>query len=727
MSLERVRDLVARLRAELSRPQHLREAPDARPWTADAATGRELFESMLLARHLDTAAHELRARGVGHYTICSSGHEANGVVGRLTGPEDPALLHYRSGAFQLERARQVPELDPVLDITRSLVASAHEPTSGGRHKVFGRKELGIVPQTSTIASHLPRAVGTALALERKARLRGEAARSLVVASLGDASLNHSTAQGALNSACWSVAQRLRVPLLVVCEDNGLGISVRTPSGWVERRLRSFGDFAYFSAHGWDVEETLGAAREAVRLCREQRRPAFLHLRCARLLGHAGSDVDTVYRSQDELRQVADRDPVLHLARALVLGRAATAEELLALDASLEERVRVASARAIEDPRLTERGAIMASLARPWKLGERRAGAEPLGAGTSSSSAEKPRGELLSLAQGLTQALNELMERDPGALLFGEDVAKKGGVYGVTKGLQGRFGPARVFNTLLDEQSIFGLALGAANQGLLPLPEIQYLAYVHNAIDQLRGEAATLPFFSNGAFDNPMIVRIASLGYQKGFGGHFHNDNSLAALREIPGVVLVVPARGDDALELLRTAHQLAREERRVVVVLEPIALYHQRELFTAGDDRWLARDTGREAETGRVRVYGEAPGEVTVATFGNGLFLSLRAAAELAREGLRVRVVDLRWLAPLPYDELFALARETGRLLFVDECRKTGSTSEAVAAELLDRGEPLHFARVTAADSFIPLGDAARLVLPDEAEICRAARALAAR
>ena len=83
-------------------------------------------------------------------------------------------------------------------------------------------------------------------------------------------------------------------------------------------------------------------------------------------------------------------------------------------------------------------------------------------------------------------------------MFGEDVAVKGGVYGVTRGLRARFGPERVFDTLLDETSILGLALGTAISGFVPIPEIQYLAYLHNAEDQLRGEAATVQFFSQGA-------------------------------------------------------------------------------------------------------------------------------------------------------------------------------------------------------------------------------------
>ena len=109
----------------------------------------------------------------------------------------------------------------------------------------------------------------------------------------------------------------------------------------------------------------------------------------------------------------------------------------------------------------------------------------------------------------------------------------------------------MFDTLLDETSILGLALGTAVTGFVPIPEIQYLAYLHNAEDQLRGEAATLQFFSQGAYRNGMVVRIQGYGYQKGFGGHFHNDNGLGVLRDIPGLVIASPSRPDDAGAMLR--------------------------------------------------------------------------------------------------------------------------------------------------------------------------------
>src|SRR3546814_15449568 len=139
-----------------------------------------------------------------------------------------------------------------------------------------------------------------------------------------------------------------------------------------------------------------------------------------------------------------------------------------------------------------------------------------------------------MAIQINNALHDLFAKYPEALLFGEDVAQKGGVYTVTKGLQKAFGARRVFNTLLDETVILGLAQGYANMGMLPLPEIQYLTYFHNAADQIRGEAARLQFFSNDQYRNPMVVRIEQLGYQRGLGGPFTHDNSNHTPRDTPG-------------------------------------------------------------------------------------------------------------------------------------------------------------------------------------------------
>ncbi|MCK6534618.1 MAG: thiamine pyrophosphate-dependent enzyme [Polyangiaceae bacterium] len=716
MSLERARHLVGRFRDQV-RAHHPRTP---RPeWGLPPELGRDLLESMLLARELDTCAHELRSRGLGHYTICSTGHEANVVLGRLTGPHDPSIVHYRSAALQVERARQVAGVDPVRDIVLSLIASSEEPISGGRHKVFGSKPLGIIPSTSTIASQLPRALGLAFALERAPRVGvalPDARSAIALVSFGDASLNHSTALGALNATSWTLHQNLPVPLLFVCEDNGLGISVRTPEGWVETRLRALPHVEYFRADGADLDQTFRTARAAVEHCRRTRRAAVLHLGTVRLLGHAGSDVDTTYRPQAEIDAAELRDPVLCAALDLIDAGAMDPASVLALQERCAARVGEAAVWAVTRPRLSTRAQVMAALVSP-------VGAEVAAEAASMASALPAQG--LTLAQGINTALGEAMARYPESLVFGEDVAKKGGVYGVTKGLFAKFGRLRVFNTLLDEQTILGLALGTATAGLLPVPEIQYLAYLHNAEDQLRGEAASMQFFSDRAYDNPMVVRIAGLAYQKGFGGHFHNDNSLAVLRDIPGVTVLVPARADDALELYRTAFALAKQARRVVVVIEPIALYHTRDLHAEGDGEWAALPPVAGAAFGEPRVYRPEARDLVIATYGNGLWMSLRAARRLEQEtGARARVLDLRWLVPLPERQVVEHARECGRLLVVDECRKSGNVSEALAAAVLDAGLQIPFARVAGADSYIPLGDAANLVLVDENEILAAAREL---
>ncbi|MGH3645588.1 MAG: thiamine pyrophosphate-dependent enzyme [Micromonosporaceae bacterium] len=691
----------------------------------------ELFDAQLASRHLDFAARQLQREGRGFYTIGSSGHEANAAVAAALRPDDPALLHYRSGAFYLVRAVQRHGLrSGIRDILLGLVAAASEPIAGGRHKVFGHADLHVIPQTSTIASHLPRALGVAFALGRAPKLGVSlpwSSDALTVCSFGDASANHSTAAGAINAACYCAHQGLPLPLLLVCEDNGIGISVPTPPDWIAAAYRGRAGLEYVAADGTDLVAVHEAAVRAAELVRTRRAPALLHLRMVRLLGHAGSDAELAYRTQAEIVADYRRDPLLRTAEILVASGTVTAQDVIDRYEAMRAEVAKAAEEVRDEPGLADTAQVMAPLAprRPDRIA-RAAAATSEARGEAFGERPPEQEGPLTLAQSINRTLAELLASRPNLLVFGEDVARKGGVYGVTRGLQRRFGAARVFDTLLDEQSILGLALGLGVSGMLPVPEIQYLAYLHNAEDQLRGEAATLRFFSQGRYRNPMVVRVAGLAYQKGFGGHFHNDNSVAVLRDIPGLVVAAPARPDDAAAMLRTCAAAAESDGSVCVFLEPIALYHTRDLHTDGDAGWLSPYPApgtAHAPVGTGRVYGDGA-DLTIVTFANGVRMSLRVARRLAADGVHVRVLDLRWLAPLPVADLLREADATGRVLIVDETRRAGGVSEGVLAALADAGFAGRVARVTSEDSLIPLGPAAQHVLLSEPAVERAARTL---
>ena len=323
-----------------------------------------LFESQATSRHLDFVARELQREGRGFYTIGSSGHESNAMVAMALRPSDPALLHYRSGGFYVARAHQVPGSTPVRDVLQGLMGLADEPIAGARHKVFGHPDLAVIPQTSTIGSHLPRAVGLAVALHRAHRLKVDSEwpeDAVVLCSFGDASANHSTAAGAINTALATAYRGLPVPILLVCEDNGFGISVPTPSGWIEAAYGSRPGLAYVSADGSDPATAWPTIAHAVDTVREQRRPVFLHLRTVRFGGHAGSDAEISYRKPREIQADYARDPLLATASRLrALG--ASAAEIAGRYEAIRLEIDEEAERLRPEPRLSSAAEIMAPIA-----------------------------------------------------------------------------------------------------------------------------------------------------------------------------------------------------------------------------------------------------------------------------------------------------------------------------------------------------------------------------
>ena len=740
MSINRVQVVEQRLDQWLrtASPTPTRLDPDAALRPGGSLTARQalrLFEDQCTSRALDFAARELKKTGRSYYTISSAGHEQNAVVGAQLRLTDPCFLHYRSGALMAARMRQLPGGSPTFDTLLGICASSDDPTSGGRHKVWGSRDGWVPPQTSTIASQVPKAVGAAFALGRARRMGIDPDLphdALVLCSFGDASANHASALTGINSARYSLRKGNPTPILFLCEDNRIGISVSTPKNWIADHFGHLEHLHFFDAKG-DLDQIWETVRLAILTCRSAHAPVFLRLSTVRLWGHAGTDVETGYRSLEEIEAIEARDPLLLNAQLLAERGVATPTELKAIRDDALERVMAAAEEAARRPKLSTRSAVVAPLApydesRTRALCERTVSEEQRREAFGGTLPEEQKSaQRRTMAAQINAALRDCLLARPNSILFGEDVGKKGGVYGVSAGLQEHFGAPRVFDTLLDETTILGLAQGSAQLGLLPIPEIQYLAYLHNAIDQLRGEACSTSFFSDGQFTNPMVVRIAGLAYQKGFGGHFHNDNSLGALREIPGLAIACPSRGDEAVALLRGALATAEANARVVVFLEPIALYHERDLHEAGDNGWLSDHPAQGVAhlPGEVGVHHPDESDVLIVSYANGLRLSLRAAKRLADAGIGARVLDLRWLAPLPHEAVREHAAECGRVLIVDECRATGAgVADALIADLVENDVHAKIRSVRAADSYVPLGPATSTVLVTEEQIIDAAQEL---
>jgi len=220
----------------------------------------------------------------------------------------------------------------------------------------------------------------------------------------------------------------------------------------------------------------------------------------------------------------------------------------------------------------------------------------------------------------------------------------------------------------------------------------------------------------------MVLRIPGLAYQKGFGGHFHNDNSLTIFRDMPGVILAVPSNGLDAVKMLRSAVREASISGRVIVFIEPIALYMIKDLHTEKDGKWSFNYPNQDEEIsiGKFKSYGSGNALIII-TYGNGLYLSLQAKKIIEKKTKKsIKVVDLRWLSDINYVALVNEINSCKKILIVDECRKIGCHGEGVFYELSKKLTSKVKIKLHAAkNSYISLGVAATATLPSKESISK--------
>jgi 2-oxoisovalerate dehydrogenase E1 component beta subunit len=323
---------------------------------------------------------------------------------------------------------------------------------------------------------------------------------------------------------------------------------------------------------------------------------------------------------------------------------------------------------------------------------------------------------MRMIEAVRAAMAEEMERDDRVLVMGEDVGRKGGVFGATDGLYARFGEARVLDTPLAESAIVGVAIGAALNGLIPIAEIQFADFIHPAFDQIVSEAARTRYRSNGDWSVPIVIRAPFGGGVH--GGLYHSQSIEAFYAHVPGLKVVVPSMPADAHGLLKSAIR----DPDPVIFLEHKKMY---------------RLVAEEVPDGDHLVpIGPAvtrrPG-TNMSCFAWGLMTHycVEAAGTLESEGVSVEVVDLRTLAPLDRAAILESVRRTGKAMVVYEDNLTGGFGAEVAAIISEHAfDDLDGPVVRVAAPDIPAmpfnGPQEEFFMPNPKKIAEAMRKLAA-
>jgi 2-oxoisovalerate dehydrogenase E1 component len=681
-----------------------------------AFSPEELVEDFRLAcisRALDDREIVLQKQSRVFFQISGAGHEV--LLIALARSLRPAYDWF----FPYYRALVLALGVTPLEVMLQAVGSSQDPASSGRQMPchFGNRALNIVTQSSPTGSQCLSAVGSAEAaryIAPRRHLRGATAHGdeVTYVSLGEGATSEGEFWESLNTAC-----RLHLPVLYVVADNGYAISVRASDqapAPISELVRGFRGLAVTKMDGWDYAACRTKGARAIARVRAGEGPGLLHARVTRPYSHSSADSQTKYRDAAELAEEAAHDPIETLRRGLVsigVMSEAEADEIRAEAKALVARAAdEALAAARPDPLSVTENVV--KLCRTEKRDDARS---------------SPVGEPVVMAEAIRLTLHELLEKDERIRVFGEDVADadehvldhvegKGGVFGVTRGLQRKFGSARTYNTPLAESNIVGRGIGQALRGLRPCAEIQFFDYIWPAMHQLRSEAATIRWRSNGEFSCPLVVRVAIGGYLTG-GAIWHSQSGESIFAHIPGLLIAFPSRAKDAVGLLRSAF----EAEDPVLFLEHKHLYRQR---YAADPM---PGPGYEIPFGKGRVV-RAGSDLSIVTWGATVQKSLEAASRLDDEGFSVEVVDLRTISPWDRDLVCETVDRTSRLLVVHEDTLTAGFGGEVAAWV---GEHRFWSldapvgRVAAKDTFVayePTLEAA--ILPQVDDIVDGARAI---
>ncbi len=628
---------------------------------------RDDFRMAWVSRFLDDREIALQKQSRVFFQISGAGHEALLLgLGRSLRPAyDWFFPYYRDRALMLSLGI-TPE-----EILLEAVGSAADPASGGRQMPchWGNARFNVVTQSSATGSQCLPAVGCAEAARYISRrqLPGCTAHGdeLTYVSLGEGATSEGEFWESLNTAC-----TLHLPVLFLVADNGFAISVpssdQSPAP-ISELVRGFRGLHVHQLDGRDYFEVRDRAPDIVAEVRAGVGPALIHAKVTRPYSHSSADTQSKYRSAAELADESAHDPLVLFEQAVIDGGLLGADEVAALKEEARQIVQAAARAALGAPRPDPATVTNHVVNLPFVPPE-------------AELADDGSGEVVALGEAIRRTLMEQMEEDDRIRVFGEDVADareavlanvegKGGVFGTTFGLQRRFGIARCYNTPLAEANIVGRAVGQGLRGLRPVPEVQFFDYIWTAMQQIKTEAATIRWRSNGAFSCPMVLRVPIGGYLSG-GAIWHSQSGESIFAHIPGLTVVMPSRAADAVGLLRTALQAE----------DPVMFLEHKHLLRQPYTRDPFPSRGFQVPFGRGRIVRDGD-ELTIVTWGATVERSRQAAEALERdEGVSVQVVDLRSIRPWDQTLVAEQVARTGRLLVVHEDVVTGGFGGEVAA-----------------------------------------------